>query len=186
MVSYAVWSDENGQDDIQWYTASRDSSGNYSGDIPLRNHKGSGLYHLHLYQEGRGLRAYSFQVKASDLPARVPNYTKEANTYPLGECTWGAKELAPWAGNYWGNGPQWAASARSVGFRTGSTPQVGAIICWNDGGYGHVAVVLAVESATRIQVKEANYARHRYIGNFRGWFNPAAAGQDSFSYIYPN
>ena len=41
------------------------------------------------------------------------------------------------------NGQQSAAAA---GFRTGSTPQVGAIISWNDGGYGHVAVVTAVES----------------------------------------
>ncbi len=28
--------------------------------------------------------------------------------------------------------------------------------CWDDGGYGHVAVVTAVESTTRIQVSEAN------------------------------
>ena len=57
---------------------------------------------------------------------------------------WGAKTLAPWAGDYWGNGAQWATSAAAAGFRTGSTPQVGAIACWNDGGYGHVAVVTAV------------------------------------------
>ncbi len=33
-----------------------------------------------------------------------------ANTYPAGQCTWGAKEMAPWVGNYWGNGGDWAAS----------------------------------------------------------------------------
>ena len=47
-----------------------------------------------------------------------------------------------------GNGAQWATSAAAAGFRTGSTPQVGAIACWNDGGYGHVAVVTAVSSST--------------------------------------
>ena len=108
------------------------------------------------------------------------------NRYPVGQCTWGAKTLAPWAGDYWGNGAQWAASAAAAGFRTGSTPQVGAIISWNDGGYGHVAVVTAVQSATSIQVSEANYAGNQAIGNYRGWFNPAAAGQGSFTYIYPN
>ena len=115
-----------------------------------------------------------------------PTYNSSASTYPVGQCTWGAKTLAPWAGDYWGNGAQWAASAAAAGFRTGSTPQVGAIISWNDGGYGHVAVVTAVESPTRIQVSEANYAGHKAIGNYRGWFNPAAAGQGSFTYIYPN
>ena len=115
-----------------------------------------------------------------------PTYNSSASTYPVGQCTWGAKTLAPWAGDYWGNGAQWAASAAAAGFRTGSTPQVGAIISWNDGGYGHVAEVTAVESPTRIQVSEANYAGHQAIGNYRGWFNPAAAGQGSFTYIYPN
>lgn len=109
-----------------------------------------------------------------------------ANTYPVGQCTWGAKVLAPWAGNYWGNGGQWAASAAAAGFRTGSTPVVGAIACWNDGGYGHVAVVTAVESATRIQVSEANFNGNQAIGNYRGWFNPQATLQGAAVYIYPN
>lgn len=108
-------------------------------------------------------------------------YNTNASTYPVGECTWGAKTLCPWAGDFWGNGGQWATSAAAAGFRTGSTPQVGAIICWNDGGYGHVAVVTAVESASRIQVSESNYAGNRTIGNYRGWFNPG-----SVTYIYPN
>ena len=110
-----------------------------------------------------------------------PTYNTNASSYPVGECTWGAKTLAPWAGDYWGNGGQWAASAAAAGFRTGSTPQVGAIACWNDGGYGHVAVVTAVESSSRIQVSESNYGGNRTIGNHRGWFNPGAV-----TYIYPN
>lgn len=61
-----------------------------------------------------------------------------------------AKTLAPWAGDYWGNGGQWAASAAAAGFR-GSQPQVGAIAYWNGGGYGHMLeVVTAVQSATSI------------------------------------
>ena len=121
----------------------------------------------------------SIQAKAT------PTYNTNASTYPIGECTWGVKTLAPWAGDYWGNGAQWATSAAAAGFRTGSTPQVGAIVCWNDGGYGHVAVVTAVESTTRIQVSESNYAGNRSIGNYRGWFNPASY-PGVVSYIYPN
>ena len=114
-----------------------------------------------------------------------PTYSTSASSYPVGECTWGAKVLAPWAGDYWGNGAQWAASAAAAGFRTGSQPQVGAIACWNDGGYGHVAVVTAVQSTTSIQVSESNYLGIRSIGNYRGWFNPVNA-QGSVTYIYPN
>lgn len=115
-----------------------------------------------------------------------PKYNTDASSYPMGECTWGAKTLAPWAGDYWGNGAQWATSASAAGFRTGSTPQVGAIACWNDGAYGHVAVVTAVESNTRIQVSESNYGKKRYIGNHRGWFNPTTTSEGFVTYIYPN
>ena len=116
-----------------------------------------------------------------------PTYSSNASSYPTGQCTWGAKTLAPWAGDYWGNGGQWAASAAAAGFRTGSTPQVGAIASWDDGGYGHVAVVTAVESSTRIQVSECNYdgSGTQPIGNYRGWFNPTAS-RGTVRYIYPN
>lgn len=126
--------------------------------------------------------------KVAAAPAATtsrPTYSSSASSYPVGECTWGVKVLAPWAGDYWGNGGQWAASAAAAGFRTGSQPQVGAIACWNDGGYGHVAVVTAVQSTTSIQVSESNYLGIRSIGNYRGWFNPVNA-QGTVTYIYPN
>ena len=127
------------------------------------------------------------QTQATAQVATVSRqtYSSSASSYPVGECTWGAKTLAPWAGDYWGNGGQWAASAAAAGFRTGSQPQVGAIACWNDGGYGHVAVVTAVQSTTSIQVSESNYNGIRSIGNYRGWFNPTTA-QGVVTYIYPN
>ncbi len=124
------------------------------------------------------------QTQAAAAPAATtsrPNYSSSASSYPVGECTWGAKVLAPWAGNFWGNGGQWAASAAADGFRTGSQPQVGAIACWNDGGYGHVAVVYQV-SGNKIAVQESNYAGKRYIADHRGGlFDPGAV-----TYIYPN
>lgn len=130
--------------------------------------------------------AVQTQVAAAPVATTSrPTYSSSASSYPVGECTWGAKTLAPWAGDYWGNGGQWAASAAAAGFRTGSQPQVGAIACWNDGGYGHVAVVTAVQSTTSIQVSESNYNGIRSIGNYRGWFNPTTA-QGVVTYIYPN
>ena len=136
------------------------------------------------------IQAVSGGTPAAAAPAPTAavsnvSYSSDASTYPVGQCTWGVKTLAPWAGNYWGNGGQWAASAAAAGFRVGSQPQVGAIACWTDGGYGHVAVVTAVQSSTSIQVSEANYLGQQSIGNYRGWFDPTTA-QGTVSYIYPN
>lgn len=107
-----------------------------------------------------------------------------ANNYPVGECTWGVKQLAGWAGSNWGNANQWPAAAAAAGFRTGTVPAVGAIVSWSGGGVGHVAVVVGVDG-DKIQVQESNYNGNRYISNFRGWFNPIGI-QGAVTYIYPN
>ena len=117
----------------------------------------------------------------------VPAIQHESgNTYPVGQCTWGVKQLAPWVGNWWGNANMWVDSARARGFRVGTTPIPGSVAMWpNDGGgYGHVAYVTDVESANRIKVAESNYAGNQYISDFRGWFDPTAGGP--VYYIYPN
>ena len=179
-LSFAVWSDENGQDDLKWYDASKLADKTYTGKVLLANHRGIGKYHVHAYQGGRGLGAFSMEVTNSYRYHHTPN------TYPVGQCTWGAKEAAPWVQNYWGNANQWVDSARRAGFRTGTSPQVGAVAVWTGGyyGYGHVAVVTEVSSATRIRVKESNYAGRMTVGDYRGWFNPVADGVTA--YIYPN
>lgn len=176
-VHFAVWSDENGQDDLRWYDASKMADKTYSGKVFLTNHKGIGKYHVHAYQGGKGLGAFQMDVTNN-------HRYHSLNTYPVGQCTWGAKEAAPWVQNYWGNANQWGNSANRAGFRTGTTPQVGAVAVWTGGHYGHVAVVTEVSSPTRIRVKECNYAGRTTIGDYRGWFNPVADGVTT--YIYPN
>lgn len=124
------------------------------------------------------------QIKLN-FSSLLPSFSNAPNTYPVGQCTWGAKELAPWAGNTWGNGGDWTENARLAGFQIGKIPQVGAIICWTDGGYGHVGIVIEVESQTKIQILEANYASNPNIHNYRGWFNPLACQAGEVNYIYP-
>ncbi|MGQ7554756.1 CHAP domain-containing protein [Streptococcus suis] len=108
-----------------------------------------------------------------------------ANTYPAGQCTWGAKEMAPWVGNYWGNGGDWAAIAAALGYEVGTTPKVGAIAVWTDGGYGHVAYVTDVAADGTIQVMESNYGGAYYPSNVRGFFDPTTTSEGTVSYIYP-
>ena len=129
---------------------------------------------------------------ASDAPAEQLAATSEAastpNTYPVGQCTWGVKSLAPWAGNNWGNAKNWIASAQAAGHSVGTTPVAGAIAVWpNDGGgYGHVAYVTSASGANSIQVMESNYAGNMSISNYRGTFDPTSSAHGgSVFYIYP-
>ena len=49
-VYLPTWSSENGQDDIQWYTAKRQADGTYRKHVYARDHKNSqGEYNVHLY-----------------------------------------------------------------------------------------------------------------------------------------
>lgn len=130
--------------------------------------------------------SYSYNAPASDNVV-VNTPTNYGNSYPVGQCTWGVKEMAPWASNWWGNANTWAIYASAQGFRTGTVPVVGAIAVWDGGEYGHVAYVTDVQSENSIQVLEANYdgSGTQPIGNYRGWFNPTAS-RGTVRYIYPN
>ena len=108
------------------------------------------------------------------------------NCYLVGQCTWGVKEVAPWVSNWWGNGGDWAGSAASQGYAVGSTPVTGSIVCWTDGGYGHVGYVTQVDQDGQIQILESNYQGQQQINNYRGWFDPQnSTTPGSVSYIYP-
>ncbi|CYV25560.1 SH3 domain-containing protein [Streptococcus suis] len=49
-VSIPIWSDNNGQDDIIWYPAQRQSDGSYKVNVHASKHKNDrGLYHIHVY-----------------------------------------------------------------------------------------------------------------------------------------
>ena len=130
---------------------------------------------------------------ASEAPAPAAETHKVSaastpNTYPVGQCTWGVKSLAPWAGNNWGNAKDWIASAQAAGHSVGTTPVAGAIAVWpNDGGgYGHVAYVTSASGVNSIQVMESNYAGNMLIGNYRGIFDPTSSAHGgSVFYIYP-
>ena len=87
------------------------------------------------------------------------------NAYPWGQCTWWAyvrrHQLGLPVGSYFGNGAQWANSARAYGYRVDQSPSVGAVIVFapgQDGAdpvYGHVAIVEAVYG-NRILISESN------------------------------
>ncbi len=105
------------------------------------------------------------------------------NTYP-----WYVKQVAPWAGNNWGNGGQWGSSAAAAGFRVDHSPAAGSIIVflpgqsvggqWTaDGAYGHVAYVESV-NGNSVTISQGGM----------GFSNPAGPNTQTISgagsYIY--
>lgn len=68
---------------------------------------------------------------------------KQGHQFPYGQCTWyvSQRRYVPWSGH----AKQWLYNARAMGYKTGSTPQVGAIIVTKESWYGHVGYVEAVK-----------------------------------------
>ena len=71
------------------------------------------------------------------------------NTYAWGNCTWWAYAMRQWAGSpiptTWGNANTWDNNAKRDGYVVNQTPAIGAIYQTDEGGYGHVAYVIAVD-----------------------------------------
>lgn len=79
-VEFAVWSEENGQDDLKWYSASL-NAGAASYNMSIENHKTAGLYHVHLYGVTKSgskifLDQTSFEVVV-DVTAKVTISNKD-------------------------------------------------------------------------------------------------------------
>lgn len=49
-VSFAVWSDQNGQDDLHWYTGTL-SGNTFTVNVPIENHTDTGNYQVHVYAQ---------------------------------------------------------------------------------------------------------------------------------------
>ena len=48
-VQFAVWSDQNGQDDLIWYNAEKKNTGEWTKAVKIKNHKTLGIYNVHAY-----------------------------------------------------------------------------------------------------------------------------------------
>ena len=54
--------DKNGQDDLTWYHADKQSDGSYKVHVDKASHKGdAGTYSVHLYYMLDGKRTYSYR-----------------------------------------------------------------------------------------------------------------------------
>ena len=71
-VRVPVWSDKNGQDDLTWYHADKQSDGSYKVHVDKASHKGdTGSYSVHLYYVLDGKRTYITETKATVPESQV-------------------------------------------------------------------------------------------------------------------
>ena len=83
-VRVPIWSDKNGQDDLTWYHADKQSDGSYKVHVDTASHKGdAGTYSVHLYYMLNGKRTYITETKATVPQATVPQATESHVTGKL-------------------------------------------------------------------------------------------------------
>ena len=84
------------------------------------------------------------------------------DTYAWGNCTYWAFAMRLWAGypipTTWGNANTWDDRAKRDGYVVNHTPEVGAVFQTDDGEWGHVAYVAAVNGQNgQWTISEMNY-----------------------------
>lgn len=87
-IRYAVWSDNNGQDDLVWYTAKASSSdaNTYSLTIDTANHNGdTGVYNVHIYGVDSSGQQYGLIAKTVTVPAGSSSSSSTGSTSSTAE-----------------------------------------------------------------------------------------------------
>lgn len=111
------------------------------------------------------------------------------NKYAWGNCTWYAYErrmqLGNPVGSFWGNASTWAYSAGVAGYLVDGNPTPGAVM-QNGGGWGHVAIVEAINPGISVTISEMN--GYRFGGGFgrvgHGDISWGEATSGMFRYIH--
>lgn len=132
-------------------------------------------------------------------PAYLQNCYVDANALSYGIDPWGygcrqCVSYTAWkvlqktgkAAMYWGNAKDWPASAKRVGYKTGTTPKAKSVAVMTSGPYGHVVWVEQVNSNGTINVSQYNYWLAGKSNGGWGWYSefknvPPSAYQ---AYIY--
>ena len=87
-VNFAVWSAENGQDDLIWYNGSQKTSGEWTATANIQKHKTAGTYNVHVYttlSDGTQLflNSTNFEIENPTVSASISNYDKDLGTFDI-------------------------------------------------------------------------------------------------------
>lgn len=118
-----------------------------------------------VFSMGSSVLEYLLNVPSLEAAESEGFYTGgmvEGNTYEWGNCTYWSYAMRRWSGHpiplTWGNANTWDDRARQDGYIVNRTPAVGAISQSDEGKWGHVAYVSAVDRTTgQWTISEMNY-----------------------------
>lgn len=81
-IDFAVWSAENGQDDVRWYPAVMNETGEWISTVDLTDHNAVGTYHIHAYSERDGISTLAvlrnvYIVEAANDPEVTAEFSSD-------------------------------------------------------------------------------------------------------------
>lgn len=143
-------------------------TGTYATDTSYNRKLNSiiAVYHLTQYDRPKVDQSSGVFIKGkAEIPAeyrslmRYPDYNgvnyNTSGSYPVGQCTWYAfnrvKQLGKSVDDFMGNGGEWGAKGKALGYEVSREPKAGWLISFTPGTagsdprYGHVAFVEAVK-----------------------------------------
>lgn len=87
-IQYAVWSEKNGQDDLIWYSSTKNQLGEWVATADIRKHKTEGKYNVHVYAtmtDGsmRFMGAETFEITAPTFSGNIENYNAEQGSFDV-------------------------------------------------------------------------------------------------------
>ena len=100
-VNFAVWSEQNDQDDLVWYEGKKTSSNTWSAEASIKNHKTAGKYLVHVYGIVNGQQIFldqtTFEVSEARAALEVGTYDVEKKSFEVTvkgiSCKSGIKEV---------------------------------------------------------------------------------------------
>lgn len=112
-----------------------------------------------------------------------------ALSYTWGNCTQFVAGTFSWVGAHWGNGCQWADSAKAQGLSISKAPVAGSIAVYDCGlpgshGDGHVAAVDSVKTDGSFVLREANWQGLNVVDTRTDALN-SPTGQHIVGFILP-
>ena len=171
-VQVPTWSDKDGQDDIRWYEATRQSDGTYKVSVKAGDHKNStGKYHVHLYY----IQNDGSRVGAGTTTTEVEfrNLTTKTQT--------GIKNVNSGAGTYTVTVDQAPQGRRIKNIRVAAWSQAHQEnLYWYSTAPSGMHTEVQVSAANH-QYQKGNYTTHVYVDYVDGGVEGFNLGQTALS-----
>lgn len=86
-VSFAVWSETGGQDDLVWYSGKQEAEGTWKTELNIRDHKTPGKYFVQVYGTVSGQQTFlggaEFEVSKPSAVVNVVNYDPKRGSFDV-------------------------------------------------------------------------------------------------------